>query len=197
MISWQKKVAANVKIQSINGLDPLDGTVNFAHGYPLFCVSIALEHKGEVIAGVVYDPLADELFSAYKGKGAFLNGDKIQVSQIDKLNRAMVSTGFAYNVREARENNIDNFQDMIMNAQAVRRDGVAALDLCYVACGRYDSFWELNLFPWDTAAGILMVSEAGGKVSRFGGEKYTVYEKDILVSNGKIHPEMVKILSNG
>lgn len=176
-------------------VDPLDGTTNFAHGYPLFCTSIALEKAGEVIVGVVYDPNRDELFCAEKGRGATLNGKPIHVSDISQLRRALLVTGFAYNLRDTRNNNIDHFNNMLMSAQAVRRDGVAAVDLCYVACGRYDGFWELNLFPWDMAAGMLILHEAGGRVTKFNGSPFTVYDKEILATNGRIHDQMIKVLA--
>lgn len=175
-------------------IDPLDGTTNFAHGYPLFCTSIALEQKGEIIVGVVYEPNLKELFVAEKGSGATLNDQKIQISQVSELKKAMVATGFAYNVAKDKNNNLNHFENFIMNAQAVRRDGVAAIDLCYVAAGRYDGFWELNLFPWDVAAGSLILREAGGKVSDFHGNSFNIYSKEILSSNQKLHSEMVKIL---
>lgn len=175
-------------------IDPLDGTTNFAHGYPLFCVSIGLEYKGEILLGVVYEPLRDEMFHAVKGEGAFLNNQKIFVSKAASLGAALMGTGFAYNLREAIDNNLDHFQNIVMRAQGVRRDGVAAVDLCYVACGRYDGFWELNLFPWDTAAGLIMVQEAGGTVTRFDGSPYTPYEKDILATNALFHDEMIGVL---
>lgn len=176
-------------------IDPLDGTTNFAHSYPLFAVSIALEHKGEIILGVVYDPLREELFTAIQGKGAFLNGKSIHVSAVSELGRALLGTGFAYNVRETKENNLREFGNMLMHAQGVRRDGVAAIDLCYVACGRYDGFWELNLFPWDVAAGTLMIREAGGRVSNYSGKKFSVYEKEILATNGRFHDEMLAVIT--
>jgi len=178
-------------------VDPLDGTTNYAHGYPLFCTSIALEHKGEIILGVVFDPNRDELFQAEKGKGSFLNGNKISVSSELKLLRSLLATGFAYNVKEARQNNFNHFKNMILSSQAVRRDGVAAIDLCYVACGRYDGFWELNLFPWDVAAGMLIVEEAGGLVTKFLGAHFSVYDKEILASNQHIHHKMVEVLKSG
>ena len=176
-------------------IDPLDGTTNYAHSYPLFCVSIALEYKGEIIIGVVYDPNRDEMFIAEKGAGATLNGNRIRVSSCDPLDRALLATGFAYNIRSAKINNINHFKDFLATAQAVRRDGVAAIDLCYVACGRYDGFWELNLFPWDVAAGFLMITEAGGKVSMFNEKAFEVYAKEIVASNGRLHREMCRILS--
>ncbi len=176
-------------------IDPLDGTTNYAHGYRLFCVSIALEHKGEIVVGAVYEPNRDEMFLAEKGGGAALNGEKISVSAVADLNHAMLATGFAYNVRETSNNNLDHFQKFLMKAQAIRRDGVAAIDLCYVAAGRYDGFWELNLFPWDVAAGYLMIQEAGGKVSDFRGKAFDVYSKEILASNGRLHPVLAEVLS--
>ena len=178
-------------------IDPLDGTTNFAHSYPLFVVSIALEHKGQIIAGVVYDPLREELYSATQGGGAFLNDKKIQVSRVENLGRALIGTGFAYNLRESKDNNVKQFSDMLMHAQGVRRDGAAAIDLCYVACGRYDGFWELNLFPWDVAAGVLMIEEAGGRVSNYKGQKFSVYEKEIVASNGLIHDGFLAVINRG
>lgn len=176
-------------------IDPLDGTTNYAHAYPLFCVSIALEYKGEIVVGVVYDPNRDELFVAEKGAGASLNGKRISVSYTLGLAQALIATGFAYNVRTAESNNLDHFKDLLVRAQAVRRDGVAAIDLCYVACGRYDGFWELNLFPWDVAAGFLMIQEAGGRVSAFNGKPFDIYLKEIVATNGHFHDEICRILS--
>lgn len=178
-------------------IDPLDGTVNFAHGYPLFAISVALEYNGEIIGAVVYEPLRQELFKAFKGEGAFLNSRRLKVSTCEKLDRALVTTGFAYNLRDTADNNLIHFGNILLKSQAVRRDGVAAIDICYVACGRIDAFWELNLFPWDTAAAILILTEAGGQVSRFGTEPYTIYEKEILATNGLLHREMSEILLKG
>ncbi|MBX7147628.1 inositol monophosphatase [bacterium] len=175
-------------------IDPLDGTTNYAHGYPLFCVSIGLEYGGEIVAGVVYDPNRKELFTAELGSGSFVNGKKMQVSKAPNVGKSMLSTGFAYNIREKVDNNLDHFRKMILQAQAVRRDGVAAIDLCYVAAGRYDGFWELDLFAWDVAAGGLMIHEAGGKVTRFDGTPATVYDRQIAASNGLIHDELVGLL---
>lgn len=177
-------------------VDPLDGTTNFAHGYPLFCTSIALEHKGRIVLGVVFDPNRGELFHAEEGGGSFLNGEKIHVSQISSVDKSLLATGFAYNVKRTMKNNITNFKNMILAAQAVRRDGVAAVDLCYVACGRYDGFWELNLFPWDVAAGFIIIKEAGGVVTNFSGDPFTVYDKEILATNSLIHQKMVSILKS-
>jgi myo-inositol-1(or 4)-monophosphatase len=176
-------------------IDPLDGTVNYSHGYPLFAVSIALEHKGEVIAGVVFEPNRDELFSAEKGGGAFLNGRRISVSRTTELQNSLLDTGFAYNVHLGeKNNNLDHFADFLLKAQAVRRDGAAASDLCYVAAGRFDGFWELYLKSWDIAAGQLIIKEAGGKVSSFDGSPLDIYGKEIIASNGLIHEQMVKVL---
>jgi len=175
-------------------IDPLDGTTNFAHGYPLFCTSVALEYKGEIIAGAVYEPNLKELFLAEKGGGATRNGEKISVSTVKELKRALLGTGFAYNVAQVKENNLNHFHNFILNAQAVRRDGVAAVDLCYTAMGRFDGFWELNLFPWDVAAGCLIIKEAGGEVTDFSGRAFSVYSKEILASNGALHPSMIKLL---
>lgn len=175
-------------------IDPLDGTVNYTHGYPLFCVSIALEKNGKIVLGVVYEPNRDELFCAEEGGGATLNGGKIHVSKTAELGKSLLCTGFAYNVKKTARNNLSHFRQMILSAQAVRRDGVAAVDLCYVACGRFDGFWELNLFPWDVAAGALMVTEAGGALSEFSGRPFSVYAKEIVASNGRIHSEMTTTL---
>lgn len=175
-------------------VDPLDGTTNYAHGYPLFCTSIALEQRGQIVLGVVFDPNRAELFHAEKGVGSYLNGKGITVSHSTSLKASLVATGFAYNVKKTRRNNIAHFKNMLMASQALRRDGVAALDLCYVACGRYDGFWELNLFPWDVAAGSLIVLEAGGRVTNFSGNDFSIYEKEILASNSRNHSEIQKVL---
>jgi len=176
-------------------IDPLDGTTNYAHGYPCFAVSIALEHAGEVQMGVIYDPMLDELFEARKGQGAFLNGQQIRVSQTPETKRALLATGFAYDVHEASDDNLDHFADFIKCSQAVRRDGAAAIDLAYVACGRYDGFWELSLWPWDVAVGSLLVTEAGGQMSLFDGSPMDIYAKQIVASNGIIHDDMIRTLN--
>lgn len=175
-------------------IDPLDGTTNFAHSYPTFCVSIGLEIRGEIALGVVYDPLREEIFLAEKGKGATMNGRPIRVSKIEKINAALLVTGFAYDVREDLTNNLDHFSNFSLRAQGVRRTGSAALDLCYVACGRFDGFWEMKLAPWDTAAASLIATEAGATVTDFQGRPYNIYLKELLASNGKIHSEMVEVL---
>ncbi len=174
-------------------IDPLDGTTNYAHGYPCFCSSIALERNGEVILGVVYDPLRDELFSAEKGKGAYLNGKRISVSSIGRLIRSLLATGFTYDIKRDQRN-LKHFRNFILSSQAIRRDGSAALDLCYLGAGRFDGFWELKLSAWDVAAGALIVEEAGGRVTDFRGGKFSIYSREILASNGRIHREMIRIL---
>jgi len=178
-------------------IDPLDGTTNYAHGYPCFCTSIALELEGKIVLGAIYDPLLDELFTAQKGKGAFLNGERIAVSATDRLTNALICTGFPYDLRESTVNNLDHFNNLIMEARAIRRDGSAALDLCYVAAGRFDGFWELKLQPWDVAAGKLLVEEAGGTVTDFRGDPLDIYGQQLLASNGRIHEEMIRVLQSG
>jgi myo-inositol-1(or 4)-monophosphatase len=175
-------------------IDPLDGTTNYAHGYPCFSVSIALEHEGNIVTGVVYDPMRDELFTAQKGQGASLNGKRIQVSDIDVLIRSLLATGFPYDRKVSEKNNLDYFHDLLMASQEVRRDGSAALDLCSVAAGRFDGFWELKLKPWDVAAGSLIVREAGGMVSDLSGSSFDLNAAEILASNGRIHQQMVEVL---
>ncbi len=177
-------------------IDPLDGTTNYAHGYPIFCISIALEWNREIILGVVFDPMREEMFWAIKGNGAFLNGKRIKISTVKELDRSLLSTGFPYDIRTSEINNINNFVRVIKVAQAVRRDGSAALNLCYVASGRFDGFWELKLYPWDVAAGSLILSEAGGKVSDFKNGKFNIFEKEILATNGFIHRQMLSVLQN-
>jgi myo-inositol-1(or 4)-monophosphatase len=175
-------------------IDPLDGTTNFAHGYPFYCVSIAVEENGEIVCGVVYDPVRDELFTAARGSGAFCNGEPIRVSDVDALSQALLITGFPYNFRERLQTVISQFEKFLVASQAVRRGGAAALDLCYVACGRLDGFWELHLQPWDTAAGRIILEEAGGKVTNFKGSPFSIYMKEILASNGRLHEEMMAVL---
>jgi myo-inositol-1(or 4)-monophosphatase len=176
-------------------IDPLDGTTNFAHGYAMFCVSIGLELNGEVILGAIFDPIADEMFSAQKGGGAFFNGKKISVSTIGDISNALLTTGFPYDIRRDAVDNINYFSNFCKKAQAVRRPGSAALDLCYVAVGRFDGFWEMKLFPWDVSAGALLVVEAGGKVTNFKGNSFDIYGREVLASNGLIHESMVDILA--
>jgi myo-inositol-1(or 4)-monophosphatase len=178
-------------------IDPLDGTTNYAHGYPVFSVSIALAREGQIVLGVVYDPTRDELFTAERGKGARLNGRKIRVSSEANLSRSLLATGFPYDLRETTVNNFDHFRHLALRAQAVRRGGSAALDLCYVAAGRFDGYWEMKLGPWDIAAGTLMVAEAGGQITDFLGRPLHLSGKHVLASNGKIHPAMRRIIKQG
>ncbi len=176
-------------------VDPIDGTVNYAHSVPIFCVSIAIEYKGEVILGVVYSPKTGEKFHAEKGKGAYLNEKKIQVSDVELLKDSLLVTGFPYGSKDNYDHCIDHFVNFIKLGLPVRRLGSAAIDICYLACGRFDGFWEVNLNPWDVAAGCLILLEAGGKVTDFIGELYSIYGKQILASNGrKVHDEMIEIL---
>ncbi len=174
-------------------IDPLDGTTNYAHGYQFFCVSIAVELEGQLVVGVVYDPVTKEFLSARKDAGATLNGQPIQVSTEDVLVDSLLATGFSYQKTEIQRN-LELFDSIIFHCRAIRRDGAAALDLCYVACGRFDGFWELSLNCWDVAAGRLMVEEAGGCVTAFDGSPCTIYERELLASNGKIHSAMVELL---
>ncbi len=175
-------------------IDPLDGTTNYAHGFPVFTVSIALERKEEVILGVVYDPMREEMFSAERGKGAFLNEENIKVSSVDELDKSLLATGFPYDLRTSDVNNIAHFNNLLIRVQGIRRCGSAAMDLCYVACGRFDGFWELKLNPWDMAAGALIVQEAGGRISDFKDREFVLSGSEILASNGLIHQEMVDVL---
>ncbi len=176
-------------------VDPLDGTTNYAHGFPFFSVSIALEQKGTLRCGVVYDPLREEWFTAAHGDGASLNGESIHVSDAEKLEEALLCTGFPYDMKESAENNLNHFSNFSMRARAVRRPGSAALDLAYVATGRLDGFWELKLKPWDMAAGALLVAEAGGIVSDFRGGPLDIYRPEIVASNPHIHDAILQVLS--
>jgi myo-inositol-1(or 4)-monophosphatase len=176
-------------------IDPLDGTTNFAHGYPVYCVSIGVEENGKGVCGVVYDPTRDELFSAARGAGAFCNGERLKVSDVDLLSHALLITGFPYNFRDRLDTVMHQFREFMLASQAVRRGGAAALDLCYLAAGRIDGFWELYLQPWDTAAGRVILEEAGGRVTDFMGGPYSGQLKEILATNGKIHDAMIEILA--
>ena len=175
-------------------IDPLDGTTNYAHGYPCFCVSIALERAGAIEVAVIYDPMRDEMFAAERGQGASLNGRRIRVSTVADLNSAMLCTGFPYNVRE-RPDFAREFANFTMAAQAVRRDGSAAIDLAYVACGRFDGFWEDGLNAWDVAAGVLLIAEAGGRVTDFAGGPLDILTPKVLASNGLVHNAMMRVLA--
>jgi myo-inositol-1(or 4)-monophosphatase len=175
-------------------IDPLDGTVNFAHGYPAFCVSIALEADGVLEYGVIYDPLRDELFEGRRAGGASLNGRPIRVSGTSRMDGALIATGFPYDIRERIPETLGRMGRMLASTQGVRRGGSAALDLGYVACGRLDGFYEENLKPWDTAAGLLIISEAGGKITTFDGGAYDIYAPNILASNGRLHQELLALI---
>lgn len=176
-------------------VDPLDGTTNYAHGYPVFCVSLALEHRGEVVLGVVYNPIMGEVFTAIRGNGAHLNGERIAVSKTRDLSRCLLATGFPYDIRSSRNNNLNYFIAMATRVQAIRRAGSAALDLAYVAAGRFDGFWELKLKPWDMAAGCLLVSEGGGAVTDLAGGPFHLDVPGVLATNGLIHQAMIDALS--
>lgn len=175
-------------------VDPLDGTTNFAHGLPIWAISIALEVEGDIMLGVVYEPCRQEMFSAIKNMGAFNGRKKINVSRIDKLTQALLVTGFPYDIRTSKDNNLDHFCNFAVRAQAVRRLGSAALDLCYTACGRFDGYWELKLSPWDQAAGSLILSESGGMITDFQGNKFNIYGDEVLGTNRLIHEQMMVVL---
>ena len=172
-------------------IDPLDGTTNFAHGFPRFCVSIGVERRGRRAVGVVYDPLLDELFEAVRGEGAYLGKRRLSVSREADFGRALVATGFAYDVHRSEDDNLENFTRVVKTARGIRRDGSAALDLCYVAAGRLDAYWELKLHPWDVAAGLLILEEAGGRASDFRGGAVPRSGREILVSNGALHEALL------
>ena len=176
-------------------VDPLDGTTNFAHGYPCFAVSIGLEEAGDLITGVIYQPVSGELFTATKGEGAYLNQKKIHVSAIEKLATSLLVTGFP-SVKRAQNPNIHFYWDFTLRSHGVRRDGSAAMDLASVACGRFEGFWEFGLHSWDTAAGVLLVREAGGIVTRFDGQPYQLGDRELMASNGRVHSEMKQIAAD-
>lgn len=175
-------------------IDPLDGTVNYAHGVPIFSVSLAFQEKGRLRFGVVYDPMQDECFSAEAGRGAWLNGEPIRVSDTPDLDNSLLVTGFPYDIRDNPDNNLDHYARFSLLSQGVRRIGSAALDLSYVACGRFDGFWELRLSPWDVAAGGLIAHQAGGIVTDiYGGTDYLSSQESILAANPYIHPLMLSL----
>jgi myo-inositol-1(or 4)-monophosphatase len=176
-------------------IDPLDGTTNFAHGYPQFCISIALEYAAQVILALVYDPVRRECFRAIQGQGATLNGNAIRVSKVDDLDKSLLATGFPYDRREHADYYLSFFKAFMTRCQGIRRNGSAALDLCYVACGRIDGFWELKLKPWDTAAGALIVAEAGGRLSDFSGNPSSIWGSETLAASPLIHDEMIRVMS--
>jgi len=175
-------------------IDPLDGTTNYAHQFPFFAVSIALEIDNEVVSGVVYNPYMDEFFEAVKGEGAYLNGERLRVSGTIGLHDALLATGFPYDVHERPERVVALLEKMLVRAQGIRRLGSAALDLCHVAAGKLDGFWEEDLKPWDTAAGDIILREAGGRLTTFAGKPYTPYSENMVGSNWLIHDEMVELV---
>lgn len=175
-------------------IDPLDGTTNYAHGLPIFCVSIGLEKDGEPLLGVIYSPMLDELYDAEVGQGAYLNGQRLHVSQTTELGKALLVTGFPYDVK-VKSDNVVHFTNFLLASQAVRRLGSAAMDLAWVAAGRFDGFWEPRLAPWDLCAGTVLVREAGGHITNYVGETFSIYEKEILASNGHLHPSMIDVLT--
>lgn len=178
-------------------VDPLDGTTNYSRGFPYFCVSVALARAGRVIVAAVFQPLLGELFTAVRGRGARLNGAPLRVSSQPRLDQAFLATGFPYDIRRTRRTNLDNFTRFATRCLAVRRAGAAALDLAYVAAGRFDGFWELKLRPWDIAAASLLVEEAGGRVSGLGGRPWRLPVRDVVASNGRVHGEMLAVLASG
>ena len=177
-------------------IDPIDGTVNFAHGIPICCVSIGLEKNGEVVMGAVYNPFLDEFFFAEKGKGATLNGSPISVTRKTDVFASCLVTGFPYSYLESPNGPLEVFGRLIRKGVPVRRLGSAAIDLCWVAAGRFDGFFEHKLNAWDSAAGFLMVEEAGGKVTDFEGNAYSLYQPHIVATNGKIHEGLLDIINN-
>lgn len=174
-------------------IDPLDGTTNFAHGYPCFCVTLALEHDGEVVIGVTFDPTRNELFAAERGHGASLNNKSIRVSATEDLGEALLVTGFPYDFKQ-REDFARHLTQFLLHSRGVRRDGSAAIDMAYVACGRFDGIWEEGLNPWDMAAGVLLIEEAGGQISGYDSSKFNIYSPPVVGSNGLIHSQMTDVL---
>ena len=176
-------------------IDPLDGTTNFAHRFPVYAVSIGVEWNGQGVVGVVYDPTRDELFTAEAGHGAHLNGQPIKVSSTTQLDGALMVTGFAYDIRDTANNNLNHFARFALKSQGVRRTGSAALDLCYVAAGRFDGFWEVKLNPWDMAAGVVILRAAGGRVTDLRGHEHSTFQPELVASNVRIHDEMLSVIS--
>jgi len=175
-------------------IDPLDGTSNYAHGFPWFCVSIALEQKGEITAGAIYHPVLDEMFYAEKRKGATLNGKTIRVSNVTEIKRSLLATGFFYQTGSELKESVKRFEKVQQVALGVRRPGSAALDMAYTACGRFDSFWEKGLQPWDKAAGEIIFREAHGKLTNFTGGPFSIYSNETLATNGHFHNAMIELL---
>jgi len=176
-------------------IDPLDGTTNYAHGLPLFCVSLAFREHGQTRVGVVFNPMLGEMFRAVRGQGAFLDANRLTVSREGDLGRSLLATGFPYDIRRSPARSLDLFGHFVGRGRAVRRCGAAALDLAYTAAGRFDGFWEMKLSPWDTAAGALLVEEAGGRITDFSGAPFDPFGRECLASNGLIHGDMLEILA--
>ena len=176
-------------------VDPLDGTTNFAHNYPFFGVSIGVEVRGEVVAGAVYDPVRDEMFAAARGEGATLNGAPIHVTPCEAIEDALLVTGFPYDVREHPERHVPLFQAFLLRAQGIRRDGSAALNLCYLATGRFDGFWEGHLSAWDVAAGSLIVREAGGTITDYAGGPFRIDGRQVCAAGAELHPRLLEVLA--
>ena len=174
-------------------IDPIDGTTNFVHGFPFFCVSIGLEYKGRIVLGVIYNPSSKELFSAIENRGSFLNDKIIKVSKNSSLKTALIATGFQNNLCDESKV-LDMILELSKETSSLRRTGSSALNLCYIACGRFDGYWEKGLSPWDSAAGLLILQEAGGKITNYASEDYDYYQSDILATNGLIHAEIQSII---
>lgn len=191
--SGESGTVASDEVQWV--IDPLDGTVNFAHGIPIFSVSIAATLHGETLCGVVYQPILDELFVAEKGKGSFMNGKPLHVSSSHDITSSFLVTGFPYNIDSNPHYCLETFVDIVKQGIPVRRLGSAAMDLCYVACGRFDGFFEIDLHPWDVAAGVIILSEAGGKITQYDQSDYSIFDHTILATNGLLHSPIAEILS--
>jgi myo-inositol-1(or 4)-monophosphatase len=190
----EEGTASSQKSNYLWVVDPLDGTTNYAHHFPVWCVSICLLENGVPLAGCIYNPNLDECFTAERGKGVYLNDKNISPSSTPKLSDSLLTTGFPYDIRDSEKTNLNEFSAFALSAQAIRRAGSAALDLAYVACGRFDGYWEFKLAPWDTAAGVLLVEEAGGKLTNCQGGKFDIFKGEVLASNGQIHDEMLAVL---
>ncbi len=195
ILSEELGESQEIEVENLWVVDPLDGTNNFAHGFPFFAVSIAFVHRSHLVLGVIIDPLREEIFwTTCFEKHSYMNGEKITVSRIEKLSDAIVATGFPYDISPDTENNIDHFINFSYSSQGIRRAGSAALDLCYVAAGRLDGFWELKLRPWDMAAGALIVKNAGGIITDFDGNPWLLGSDRIIAANPDIHPQMLGII---
>ena len=175
-------------------IDPLDGTTNYTHQIPFFCTSIGIEQAGKIVVGVIFDPIHEELYTVIKGKGAYKNGRKLSVSRTQKLGECLIATGFSYQRGKELEHSLSILKPFMELTQGIRRCGSAVWDICQVAEGHFDGFWEKGLSPWDVAAGVLLLEEAGGKISKYDGTSATVYDREIIASNGLIHQEMVQII---